>query len=132
MKYSIGILEAELKKQESSMKDSEENNLLTDYKIEAKRVEDLSHSIAVLNTDSSSKEENYCMPDNINSKEEYEQYLIDIGVTKKESVHGVYCNYDDEILISVHKTGVGAEKNKKAQTDYDQRYYYVDTVVLHA
>ena len=47
-------------------------------------------------------------------------------------VHGVYCNYDDdEVLISVHKTKEGAEKNKKSQTDYQQEYYYVDTVVVH-
>lgn len=56
-------------------------------------------------------------------------------MSKQKFLHGVYCNYNEDIdgeqLISVHKTKEGAEKNKKAQTDYSQDYYYVDCVIVH-
>lgn len=50
-------------------------------------------------------------------------------------LHGVYCNYNEdnegEQLVSIHETEDGANKNKEAQTDYSQEYYYVDTVIVH-
>lgn len=53
----------------------------------------------------------------------------------EQILYGVYCNYNEDVegeqLVAVHKTKEGAEKNKKAQTDYSQDYYYIDIVVCH-
>ncbi len=45
-------------------------------------------------------------------------------------LYGVYCTYEDDELISVHKTEKGAIKNKEAQTNYQQNYYHTDFVLL--
>ena len=48
MKYSIEILQSELKEQEHALKEAEEDNKLSEHREAQKNIEDLSYSIETL------------------------------------------------------------------------------------
>jgi hypothetical protein len=49
----------------------------------------------------------------------------------ESKLYAVYNTFGIEQIISIHRTEKGAEKNKKAQTEYSQEWYRVDYVVVH-